>query len=310
MDSLQRLALAGTVLLSFPAFIVAGASGRQAGSAIRDNVDFVLLDVGVRNRSGGFAAGLTKADFAVYDDGRPQVLSHFSAVDEPVTVGLIVDNSGSMRTKRPEIAMAGLAFARSSNPKDEFFVVNFNDRVYSAMPAAMPFTDRLQILRSALFMGNPAGRTALYDAVATGLQKLSSGHRALRTLIVVSDGGDNASAMSTPELLRLIAASRATIYSVGLLDPENRDWNPAVLRKISKVSGGEFFAPKTMEDVFPVFERISADVRHRYTVGFVPASDDDTHQVHTLKVRVRSGAGTKYVVRCRTSYVTNSPSRS
>ncbi len=311
MDSFSRLALAGTALLSILGAAVAGRLAEPpADYAIRDNVDFVLLDVAVQKPNGEFASGLTREDFVIYDDGRPQVLSHFSAMDAPVTVGLIVDNSGSMRPKRSEIVMAGLAFAKSSNPQDEFFVVNFNDRVYSAMPADMPFTDQLQVLRSALFMGNPAGRTALYDAIAKGLDQLSKGHRPLKTLIVVSDGGDNASEIRSPELLRLIAASRATIYTIGMLDPDNRDWNAAVLRKMSTLTGGAFFAPATSKDVLSAFEKISADMRHRYTLGFIPATESDTHRVHTLRVRVHDGAETKYVVRSRRSYVTDSPSKS
>jgi len=152
-------------------------------------VDLVLLDVGVRNPHGGFVSGLKKSSFQVFEDGRPREITHFASVDEPVTVGLVVDNSGSMRNKRPEVITAGLAFAKSSNPLDEFFVVNFNDSVVRGLPPALAFTDNLQILRAGLYYGQPSGQTALYDAVAYSLRHLEFGHRDKRTLIVVSDGG-------------------------------------------------------------------------------------------------------------------------
>ncbi len=126
-----------------------------------------------------------------------------------------------------EVILAGLAFAKESNPEDEFFVVNFNNRVTRGLPAKVAFTDDLQALRSALYYGQAEGQTALYDAIAYALQHLERSHREKRTLIVVSDGGDNVSRTNLSELMKLIEASRATIYTIGLYDPEDRDLNPA-----------------------------------------------------------------------------------
>lgn len=270
---------------------------------ISDNVDLVLLDVSVRDPRGGYVAGLSRNNFRVYEDGHQREITQFASVDTPVTVGLVVDNSGSMRFKRPEVVLAGLAFAKQSNPQDEFFVVNFNNSVLRGLPPRTLFTDDLQTLRAALYYGQPAGQTALYDAVAYGLKHLEYSHRDKRTLIVVSDGGDNVSHTRFPELMKLVEASRATIYTVGLYDPEDHDLNPAVLRKMSGVSGGESFEPASLQDVIPVFNKISKDIRNCYTVGYVPDEINDKHVVRSVRVTVTAD-NRRLLTRTRTSYIT------
>jgi VWFA-related protein len=268
---------------------------------ISDNVDLVLLDVSVKNPHGGFVSGLEKSNFRVFEDGHARKITHFASVDSPVTVGLVVDNSGSMRNKRPEVVTAGLAFAKSSNPKDEFFVVNFNNSVVRGLPPNVPFTDDLQILRAGLYYGEPVGQTALYDAIAYGLKHLDRGHRDKRTLIVVSDGGDNVSHLSFSQLMMLVVASRATIYIVGLFDQNDQELNPGVLHKLANVSGGEYFQPGSLNEMIPVFEKISKDIRNRYTVGYIPDEIGDGRAVRSVKVSAQED-GRKLSVRTRTSY--------
>jgi VWFA-related protein len=265
------------------------------------NVELVLLDVGVKDPDGGFVTGLQKSNFRVLEDGHPREITHFASVDTPVTVGLVVDDSGSMRGKRPEVVMAGLAFAKASNPQDEFFVINFNNSVVRGLPPQLPFTDDLQTLRAALYYGQPVGQTALYDAIAYGLRHLDLGHRDKRTLIVVSDGGDNVSDLSLSELVHLVVASRATIYTVGLFDPVNRDLNPGALRKLANISGGEYFEPKALDQVLPTLEKISKDIRNRYTVGYIPDEKNDQRTVRSIKVTAAQ-QGRKLLVKTRTEY--------
>lgn len=268
---------------------------------ISDNVDLVVLDVSVKDPRGGYVTGLKQNNFIVYEDGRTQKISQFASIDAPVTVGLVVDNSGSMETKRPQVILAGLAFAKESNPQDEFFVVNFNNSVTRGLPPDMMFTDNLQILRKALDFGQAKGQTALYDAVAYALNHLEYGHRDKRTLIVVSDGGDNDSAISFPDLMKIVESSRATIYTVGLLDPENRDLNPGVLRKMAAVSGGQFFEPSESSDIVPVFNKISKDIRNRYTIAYVPDETKDKRVIRTIKVAANVN-GRKLIVHTRRKY--------
>lgn len=268
---------------------------------ISDNVDLVVLDVSVKDPHGGYVTGLQESNFTVYEDGRQQKISQFASVDTPVTVGLVVDNSGSMASKRQQVILAGLAFAKESNPKDEFFVINFNNSVTRGLPPEMMFTDNLQILRNALYFGQAKGQTALYDAVAYALNHLEYGHRDKRTLIVVSDGGDNDSATSLTELMKIIESSRATIYTIGLLDPENRDLNPGVLRKMATVSGGQFFEPSEPSAILSVFDKISKDIRNRYTIAYVPEETNDRRVIRTIKV-VANENGRKLIVHTRRKY--------
>ena len=269
---------------------------------ISDNVNLVLLDVSVKDPQGGYVRNLSKDNFQIFEDGHLQRITQFGSVDTPVTVGLVVDASGSMRAKRPHVVLAGLAFAKESNPQDEFFVVNFNNRVVRGLPDRIAFTDNLQRLRAALYYGEPTGQTALYDAIAYALKHLELSRQDKRTLIVVSDGGDNVSRISLPELMKLIEASRATIYTIGLFDPEDEDHNPKVLRKLAKASGGEFFEPAALDDVLRVFHKISADIRNRYSIGYVPADIGTKRMLRSVRVTAAGADHRKLIARTRTAY--------
>jgi VWFA-related protein len=287
------------------ALLIAGAKLRAQQPAsgtytVSDNVDLVVLDVAVKNPRDGYVSGLDKSNFKVFEDARPREISQFTSVDTPVTIGLVVDNSGSMLRKRPEVVTAGLAFAKQSNPKDDFFVVNFNNSVIRGLPEKILFSDNLQMLRSALYFGEPRGQTALYDAIAYSLRHLELSRQERRALIVVSDGGDNVSETRLPELMRLIQASRATIYTIGLFDPEARDLNPGVLRRFANVSGGEYFEPQ-LDQVVAAFNTISKDLRNRYTLAYVPDEVTDKRSVRSVKVSAEEN-GRKLVVRTRTTY--------
>ncbi|MDQ2712376.1 MAG: VWA domain-containing protein [Acidobacteriota bacterium] len=274
---------------------------------ISDNVDLVVLDVGVTRPDGSFAADLTREDFRVFEDGRPREIKDFSSTDVPVTLGLVVDNSGSMRPKRPEVLTAGLAFVRSSNPKDQFFVVNFNDSVTRGLPFSVGFTDDLQLLRKALYRGDASGQTALYDAIVYSLRHLELSPEQRRTLVVVSDGRDNVSSISFEGLMDTIRSSRATIYTIGLSDPGESELSPRILRKIASVSGGEYFEPKQLTDITATLEKISQDIRHRYVVTYVPDEVNDKREIRKVRVTA-SQNGRKLTVRTRTSYSIGRPS--
>jgi VWFA-related protein len=209
-----------------------------------------------------------------------------------------------MREKRPAVIMAGLAFAKGSNPQDEFFVVNFNDSVRPGLPPGTNFSDNLQTLRAALYMGRPEGKTALYDAIEYGLRHLLKGVQPKKALIVVSDGGDNASTASESDVLSQIRASEATVYTVGLFTEQDPDRDPRALRKIARLSGGEYFNPQTAPEVLPVFQKIAKDIRNRYTLAYAPDPKLDPLKDRVRNVRVIAdapGQG-KLIVRTRTSY--------
>ncbi len=268
---------------------------------IKTQVNLVLLDVSVRDNKHGLVSGLAKDAFTVFEDGKPQTISEFASADIPVTVGLVVDNSGSMRPKKPEVITASLVFVQSSNPLDEMFVINFNDRVRRGLPPLVPFTDDPKLLREALVRTDPAGRTSLYDAIFEGLNQLEMGRRDKKTLLVVSDGGDNASKHTLQETMRRVLESRATIYTIGVFDEDDQDKNPGVLQRLANVSGGDTFLPKQLDDIAPICRQIAKDIRTRYTIGYIP-SNTDHRGVRHIKVAVTSPTHEKLIARTRTSY--------
>ena len=303
--TMRYLPLIGIALIGATAQSVTGPQNLPAEPQefrITTHSDLVLLDVSVKDPAGGFVTGLTKDQFKIFDNGREQPIQVFEAGDIPVTVGLIVDNSGSMRNKKPEVVIAALTFVTESNPKDELFVVNFNDNARLALPRKTSFTDSAELLRAALLSNRVEGRTALNDALKLGLSHLEKGLQAKKTLVLISDGGDNASEFSTGDLFRLAEQSRATIYAVGIFDSEDRDKNPGFLRKIAALTGGECFIPDKLTDLVGVCRKIAKDIRNRYSIGFVPATTERAGEVRKIKVVASAPDRGKLIIRTRTHY--------
>jgi VWFA-related protein len=285
-----------------PASALAPPPPRASGEyTISENVNLVLLDVSVKDKNGGYVSGLPKDAFTVLEDGKPQTITQFADNDIPVTVGLVVDNSGSMAPKKPDVITAALVFIQSSNPLDEWFVINFNDRVWRGLPPVLPFTDDIKLLRAALAKTDPAGRTALYDAITAGLRQLEMGRRDKKTLVVISDGGDNASTHDLGDVRRAVLESPATIYTVGIFNAEDKDKNPNVLEKLANVSGGVCYLPKQLSDVVGICRQIAKDIRTRYTIGYVPQQLSKKGIRH-IKVEVKAPGHEKLIARTRTSY--------
>jgi Ca-activated chloride channel family protein len=268
---------------------------------IRTTSRLVLLDVSVKDASGGLVSGLSQDNFKVYENGQPQPITQFANADIPVTVGIAVDESGSMRPKRAEVVTAALAFNQASNPMDEMFIVNFNERARRGLPDNVLFSDNVQQLRLALYQGQPEGRTALYDALEMSLQHLEFGRRDKKALVVISDGGDNHSTHTLEDVTHDVLRSVATIYTVGLYDEDDPEKNEGVLKKLAQVSGGVFYHPQTLEDVVPICRQIAQDIRTRYTIGYVPSAEGKAER--HIKVVASSPEHAKLVVRTRTSYV-------
>jgi VWFA-related protein len=216
---------------------------------------------------------------------------------------LVVDNSGSVRPKKPEIVTAALTFVTQSNPQDEMFVVNFNDRVDLGLPDDVPFTGDTQVLRQALLTNPAQGRTSLNDALKSALEHIELGRLDKKTLVVISDGGDNASILHEGEIVNIIERSLATIYTVGIYNPDDKDKNPGFLKKISNISGGEYYQPENMSHLVGVCEKIAKDIRNRYTLGFAPENIQHDGKKRRLRVIARDEQGRKLDVRTRAHYI-------
>jgi VWFA-related protein len=265
--------------------------------------ELVLLDVSVKDSDGGHVSNLKPGNFRVFENGNPQAVTHFGNEDVPVTVGLVVDTSGSMRLKRADVIAAALAFILASNRRDEVFVVNFNDGVSSGLPQSIPFTSDIDQLRAALSDGIPAGKTALYDAILFSLSHLEKGTRDRKTLVLVSDGGDNNSAHGSEDVMRMVRESRATIYTIGIFDKSDVDQNPGLLRRLAQVSGGEAFFPERLSEVGGICQEIAKDIRARYTLGYVPVRLGDKGSLRKVRVVAAHSGGHNLVVHTRTTYL-------
>jgi len=263
--------------------------------------ELVLLDVSVEDATGAHVPGLAKNNFRIYEDGRLQTVTHFSSDDVPVTVGLVIDTSGSMRAKHPEVVTAALVFIRASNQQDEIFVVNFNDRASFGLPQSIPFTDDVGKLRAAL-TNVAEGRTALYDALVLSLNHLEHGKRDKKAIVLVSDGGDNCSVHGFEDVMRIARASLATIYTIGIFDESDADRNPGLLERLARNSGGEAFLPKQVSEIAGICRQIASDIRNRYTIGYVPVRSGERGSLRKIKVVASNSGGRKLVVHTRPSY--------
>jgi Ca-activated chloride channel family protein len=293
--------------------VLVGYAGHQAPPARQDHdsgsfrismdVALVVLHATVSDRQGGFVSNLREQDFQVYEDGVPQRIRLFRHEDIPVTVGLVVDHSGSMRPKLAEVAAAARTFVRFSNREDQMFVVNFNENVTLGLPDAIRFTDSSAELELAIANAPTTGMTALYAAIAKALEQLQAGSRDKKVLIVVSDGGDNASAQSLAQVMNLANQSSAVVYSIGLFDTDDPDRSPRVLNQLAHATGGEAFFPGQLSAVVAICERIARDIRNQYTIGYVPTNAARNGAYRAIRVVARATGNSTLFVRTRTGYI-------
>jgi VWFA-related protein len=271
------------------------------------NLDLVVLPATVEDRHGLRVSDLDVGNFEVYEDRVPQQIRLFRHEDIPVTVGLVVDHSGSMRPKIAEVVAAARTFVRSSNAADQMFVVNFNETVSLGLPGAIGFTTSSEQLEQAIWQAPAAGQTALYDALDKALARLQAGSRDKKVLVVISDGADNASAHSLAQVFEMAERSNAIIYTVGLFAVDDPDANPRVLNRLARVTGGEAFFPKQLDDVVTICERIARDIRNQYTIGYASTNTKPSGVYRAIRVGAHAPGHGKLVVRTRPGYIAAEP---
>jgi Ca-activated chloride channel homolog len=273
----------------------------QAKIAVTANL--VLLPVRVTDASGTFVSGLKLPDFRVYEDGKLQNLTIFEDSDTPVTVGLVVDHSRSMGSKLPGVVIAVAFFAHSSNPQDEMFVVDFNDDVSIELMKGKAFSSDPKDLEVALTTVSARGRTALYDAVSEGLNHLQYGRWGKKALLVISDGGDNASHLKYSQVLAHARQSQALIYSMALLGDAGEEENPTILKRLCRDTGGVAYFPKAGERIADISKEIARDLREQYTLGYVPRKMSAADSFRKIEVKVSAPDRGRLHVRTRTGYL-------
>ncbi len=288
---------------------VSGAQGTQPSQTgsedaytLRMNANLVILSATVRDRHNALVPGLKKVNFQVYEDGIRQQIKDFSHEDIPITAGILVDNSASMARKSHDVIASALAFARSSNPQDQMFVVNFNDRVSFGLPADLPFTGRQDQLQQALSGITAIGQTSLYDGIAAALDHLERGIFDKKMLILISDGGDDASKHTLAQVINMARHSAAIIYAIGIFDEDDGDQNPTVLRRFAKETGGEAFFPQSSEEIAPICREIARDIRRQYTLTYVPEIASRDRRYRTIVVRASAPGRGRLSVRTRAGY--------
>ncbi len=310
--ALVTLAVAAGVTARSSAQTQRGPTVGPRGYTISVDVNLVMLYASVRDKAGRRIKELVKENFKVYEDNVEQKTAVFSSSDIPVTLGIVIDDSGSMRDKRPAVAAAALAFVQTSNPQDQVFVVNFNDVFYLDTPG--DFARNIEDLKAALDKIDSRGGTALYDAGRASLDHLKLGSHDKKVLLVISDGEDNASRISYDEFFRIAQESDAVIYTIGLLGVEegsnlfklkgrgNRR-AAKVLRKISQATGGAAYFPKSLDEVKSICVQVAEDIRNQYTIGYYPANTKKDGSFRQIRVEARKeGRGGRLVVRARTGY--------
>ena len=283
---------------------LSGSGSGQTGGRIALNVNLVVLHTSVVDDRGKFVEGLTQENFRVYEDKVEQKLSIFKREDIPVSMGLVIDNSGSMRDKRPRVNEAALTLVQSSNPQDEAFVVNFNDDFY--LDLDKDFTNSIPELKEALERIDARGSTALYDAIIGSLDHLKKGVKEKKVLLIVTDGEDNTSRNSLEKTVREIQKTDTVIYTIGLLSQESKKSAKTAKRAliaIAQASGGVAYFPENVEDVHAICEQVAHDIRHQYTLAYYPsnaARDGSFRTVHVDVIPPR-GHG-KLTARTRNGY--------
>ena len=263
----------------------------------------VVLYATVRGED-GFVADLTANDFTILEDGKQQKLLEFQREDVPVAIGLLIDNSRSMLTRRDAVVEAANTFVRATNPQDDIFVLHFNEQLSYGLPRDVPFTADRALLGEALDRMQLDGRTALYAAIAEGLSHLGKSNLTKKALIVISDGGDNVSQVTLDDVVTQADLSGASFYGIGIYDPDDGDADPKTLRNLANRTGGESFFPERLDEVRSLCERIALTMRNQYTLSYSPPTADTKRTYHRIDVKVKDPKKRKLTVRTRTGYYT------
>ena len=258
-------------------------------------------------------SGLKQGDFHVMEDKVDQKISVFSQEDVPVSMGLVIDNSGSMRDKRPQVNAAALTLVKTSNPQDEAFVVNFNDDFY--LDTIHDFTNDVNEMKDALERIDARGSTALYDAVIGSLDHLKKAAKDKKVLLVVTDGVDNASRRSLANAVQEAQRSDALIYSIGIFSDDDIKHNRGDMKKARRAltelatsTGGLAFFPENVSDTEAICGQIARDIRNQYTVAYYPTNTAQDGSYRAVQIGVAPQRGySKLQVRTRTGYYARGP---
>jgi Ca-activated chloride channel family protein len=261
---------------------------KEPGYTLSVDVNLVILHVSVTDAKDQLVSTLKQPDFSVYEDKAPQEISLFKQEDVPVSMGLVIDSSGSMRTKRERVNAAALVFAKTSNMDDEIFLVNFNDQAF----VDQDFTKNRQDLTDALSTIDARGGTALHDAVYLSLEHLKEGREDKKVLLLITDGEDRDSRYKFESILEYAKESSASIYVIGLFDKESdqtRTQKNAIrnLKELAEQTGGKYFFPGSVDEVEAICKAVAHEIRNQYTIGYRPTNTKKDGSWRTVTVALK-----------------------
>jgi VWFA-related protein len=274
--------------------------GQDSGAVFRADTRLVVLHATVVDKNGKLITNLPRDAFHVYEDNVEQQMKIFKREDVPVSMGMVIDNSGSMREKRRKVEDAALALVKASNPQDEIFIVNFNDEAY----LDVDFTSDMKQLEDGVSRIDSRGGTAMRDAIDLSMEHLKSkGKRDKKVIVVVTDGNDNASEITLEKLVQKAQQSGVLIYTLGLLDEEEpREAKRAkrALNALAAATGGIAYYPRAVDDVGAFTLQVAHDIRNQYILAYTPSNQLLDGSYRQIKVTVSSG--NRPSVRTRTGY--------
>lgn len=301
-----RILLAALLLLLGTQVLAQGQTRKARDDyTLKVDVDLRLLHVTVFDWKEQLIKGLRKESFNVYEDKIQQDITLFKVEDIPVSLGLVIDNSGSMRSKRNRVNQAAITFAKTSNPEDEIFLINFNDQVF----LDQDFTRNLDDLTDALDHIDARGGTALYDAVYLALEHIREGQEEKKAILVITDGQDRESRYRFDTVLEFARESYASIYLIGLFDKlselTRKERKAAkLLKQLSEETGGKYFFPESVDEVHAICTEVAHEIRNQYTLGYKPTnlSRDGTWRDVTVRVLGSPKGKRKWIARTKRGY--------
>jgi Ca-activated chloride channel family protein len=266
---------------------------KGSNRGIKIDVDLALVNVTITDPYNRLVTGLDMENFRVFEDSTEQEIAHFSNEDVPVSIGVILDLSGSMANKIDKSRLAALQFFKTANPQDEFFLVSFNDRAQ----LVSPFTSSIEELQSHLMYTAAHGRTAMLDAIYLGLSQMKGARNSKRALLIISDGGDNHSRYSERDIQNFVKEADVQLYAIGIYEaagsrptPEEAS-GPALLSDVTDLTGGRTFTVSNLNDLPDIAIKISMELRNQYVLGYRPSNKQHDGKWRKIKIKLRPPKG-------------------
>jgi Ca-activated chloride channel homolog len=266
----------------------------KPGQSLHIDVDLALVNVTVADPYNRLVTGLEPDNFRIFEDNIEQEIVNFSSEDVPISIGVILDRSGSMANKLGKAKEAALQFLKTANPEDEFFLVGFNERA----ELLSSFTNNVEDLQSRMLSASARGSTALLDAIYLGLSQMRDARYAKRALLIISDGGDNHSRFTEKDIKRLVREADTQLYTIGIFDPlgyrsrtPEELQGPSLLNELTELTGGRAFTVENLNDLPDVAAKISSELRNQYVLGYRPSNKARDARWRKIKIKLRAPKG-------------------